>query len=370
MSFTTPTIWINGRFLERPITGVERVAREMLQALSTLLDKQGILNKSGQAFAFRLIVPASSTVQSPWDNIPISRAGRGDGHLWEQAALPLHTRGDWLISLCNTGPIFKRKHLLFIHDAQPFAIPQNFKFAFRWWYRILFSTAGRMAKALITNSAYSRDELVRYVGLDTQKITPIWLGVDHVLRTAPDESILQKHQLQAGRYVFAVASLNPNKNFAAVLQAVADLGADAPPCVIAGQRYDKVFGSSTLDSQHITHVGYVSDAELYALYKNALCLVFPSFYEGFGLPPVEAMALSCPAIVSNTSVMPEVCGDAVLYCAPAEVKTLSDGIHRMQTDSALRESLIAKGKERVTLFSWPAATDKLLSTLFLAMQKQ
>lgn len=363
------TIWINGRFLERQVTGVERVAREMLQALSARLNAQGELEYQGKILQFRIMLPAKSQADSPWANLAVTRRGRFGGHVWEQTSLLWHTRGDWLVSLCNTGPIFKRNHLLFLHDAQPFAIPQNFTRAFRWWYRVLFSVGGRTAKALLTNSAFSRDELVRHVGLNATKITPAWLGVDHVQRVAPDATILDQHQLKAGEYVFAVASLNPNKNFAAVVQALALLGDKAPPCVISGQRYDKVFGAEALDTSKITHVGYVSDAELYALYQNALCLVFPSFYEGFGLPPVEAMAKGCPAIVSSASVMPEVCGDAALYCNPNDAQTLADAIVQMQTTPQLREELIQKGAARVQLFSWARATDTMLKTLNQAMEK-
>ncbi len=365
------TVWINARFLARPITGVERVARELLSALAQRLDDRGGWTApDGRQLRFRLIAPASSTTESPWSNLALHRAGSGDGHRWEQTGLLAATRGDWLISLCNTGPIFKRRHVLFLHDAMPFAIPSTFTWKFRLWYKVLFHIGGRMARALLTNSNFSRDELVRCVGLSKSHITPMTLGTEHVLRLPPDTQILEKHGLTSTPYLLAVSSVKPNKNFAAVVRALELLGDQSPVCVIAGQRYDKVFNKTTLaDGRRTVHVGYVSDAELYALYSKAQCLLFPSFYEGFGLPPLEAMALGCPAIVSHTSAMPESCGDAALYCDPTKPETLADGIRRLQNEPGLRDQLVARGLNRAQMFSWSLSTEILLNTLINSMGK-
>lgn len=364
-------IWINARFLPRPVSGVERVARELITALCEKLDENGAcLTPNGQRLSFRLIAPAGSAAESPWPKLTLHNKGAGDGHVWEQTSLLAATRGDWLISLCNTGPMLKRKHLLFLHDAQTFAIPQNFTWKFRLWYRLLFSIAGRMSAAILTNSKHSRDELVRLVGLDLGRITPIWLGVEHATRTAPDLGVFARHQIADMPYLFAVSSVNPNKNFASVVRALELLGPNAPPCVIAGQKNTRVFGGQGLDESCITHVGHVSDAELYALYSRAFCLLFPSFYEGFGLPPVEAMALGCPAIVSHSSVLPEICADAVLYCDPNDPRTLVNAIQRLRQDRGLRESLVTRGKERTGLFSWSAGAESMLNVLSHAVASQ
>lgn len=364
MSATEHVVWINARFLQRTVTGVERVARELITALAARLDDSGsCVTDNGTRLSFRLIAPLSMPVASPWPNISLHRAGWGGGHVWEQTTLPAVTSGEWLISLCNTGPLFKRRQVLFIHDAQPFAVPDSFTWQFRWWYRVLYSVAGRMVDVILTNSKHSKDELVRRVGLDPEKIRETWLGVEHVKRTEPDDSVFARHRLPAEPYLLAVSSVNPNKNFRCVLKALDILGPDAPPCVIAGQRYDRVFGDTHLDESRIRHVGYVSDAELYALYSRALCLLFPSFYEGFGLPPVEAMTLGCPAIVSETSVMPEICGEAALYCDPSHPETLAAAIMRLRTEPGLREHLLMRGRERARLFSWTNGARSLLETL-------
>lgn len=361
-------VWINARFLSRPVSGVERVAREMITALVPRLDEHGVWRASDSlSLAFQLIAPRDGAAESPWPQIRLHRAGAGSGHWWEQTSLPLATRGGWLASLCNTGPLFKRQQVIFLHDAQTFAIPRNFNWKFRLWYRLLFFLAGRNAAAVMTNSSFSRDELVRHVGLDPARITPRWLGVEHVTRVPADMGVFSRHALPDGPFVLAVSSVNPNKNFASVVRALEILGPDAPPCVIAGQRYERVFGRSSLDMRRVTHVGHVSDSELYALYSRASCLLFPSFYEGFGLPPVEAMALGCPVIVSKASVLPEICGDAALYCDPADPATLASAIRRLLAEPDTRGDLAARGRERARRFSWSESAEGLLETLSRAI---
>jgi glycosyltransferase involved in cell wall biosynthesis len=261
--------------------------------------------------------------------------------------------------------MLKRQHMIFLHDAQPFANPENFTFAFRTWYRLLFHMTGRASQTVFTNSQFSKSELVRYLHLSPQKIKVVLLGADHVLKVSPDEGILERHQLGKNTYVFAVASLNPNKNFSLVLRALALMGSEAPTCVIAGQRYDKVFGGIQLDESKVIHVGYVTDAELCALYSNAKALLFPSFYEGFGLPSVEAMLLGCPTIVSQTSVMPEINGDAALYCDPHSAQSLALALRQLDKNPHLGHKLRLKGHERATQFTWNSAAHTLLENIQL-----
>jgi glycosyltransferase involved in cell wall biosynthesis len=353
------TIWINGRFLQRPVTGVERVARELLTELSPRLDRDGRLAREGRpGWRFRLLVPASGEGDSPWPNLPLVRGGAGAGHLWEQASLPWLTRDGWLLSLCNTGPLFKRRQLLFLHDAQVFAIPDNFTWRFRTWYRILFGLAGRRARILATNSQFSRSELVRRAGLDPARFTLVPLGADHVLRDAPAPV-----QGGEGPFLLAVASLSPNKNLRLVQEALALLGPEAPPCVLVGKRCDEVFRAPALSGLRIRHAGHVQDPELYGLYRQALCLVFPSFYEGFGLPPLEAMALGCPVIVARSGALPEVCAAAALYCDPRDPATLAQAIRALQGDPRVREQFRLRGLARAARFTWARGMDALLEGL-------
>ncbi|NNF15273.1 MAG: glycosyltransferase family 4 protein [Gammaproteobacteria bacterium] len=364
-------VWINARFLERAVTGVERVGFELISALAAHnLDANGIWSDGSRSFQFKLVAPVGKTADSPWPNIALVRAGRFRGHAWEQFDLPRLTRNDWLINLCNTGPLFKRRQLMFLHDAQPFAIPQNFSTSFGLWYRTLFKIAGHRAARVLVNSHFTKSELCTHANLDATKMDVCHLGTEHVHRVEPANDVEQKFKLPDQKFVLAVSSANPNKNFSTVLSALEQLGDTAPPCVIVGHREQKHFDQVQLDPDRVHHLGYVTDAELLALYQRALCLLFPSFYEGFGLPPLEAMAMGCPVIASCTGAMPEVCGDSVAYCNPQDPASLANAIAGVQSCTSLRASMTSAGRDRSANFTWESAGRTVLDSLSCAVREQ
>ncbi len=358
------TLWINARFLDRPVTGVERVARELIGALARdRIDASGILRTDAGAWRVQLIAPTSGRTASPWPNIPLVRAGIGTGHLWEQGSLPLLTSGDWLFNPCNTGPALKRRQLVYLHDALPFAMPENFSWRFRTWYRLLFRVISRRAAAVLVNSRFTRAELGRYLGLAPERARLCLLGSDHAVAGRPAHRVPPVQGLPPRGFVLAVSSTNPNKNFAAVIEALRQLGEAAPPCVFVGMQNSRVFGNAPLPAERVTTLGYVDDATLRALYRRALVLVYPSFYEGFGLPPLEAMSEGCPVIVSNTAAMPEVAADAALYCDPYRADSIASAIRRLQEEPALVARLSDRGRHRAKLFSWAASAGALCRAL-------
>jgi glycosyltransferase involved in cell wall biosynthesis len=357
-------VWINARFLTRPVTGVERAAHEIISALAEhRLDEHGCWSYGRTRYRFKLIAPKSANVCSPWKNIPLERRGLFSGHTWEQFALPVVTRGDTLLSLCNTGPVLKRLHTVFLHDAQPFAIPQNFSFKFRLWYKLLFSLLTVTARAVLVNSLFTFSELQKYLRLNPSKTFLCYLGCDHVYRHTGSKEDLQKFRLPAEDFILAVSSSNRNKNFAAVVEALALLGDAAPPCVIVGQRDQKHFEVTSFNSAKVHHLGYVSDLELTALYRQAMCLVFPSFYEGFGLPPLEAMAVGCPVIVSNCSALKEVAGKGAELCDPEIPQSLAQAIMEIKHSPERRISLAGQGKRLARRYSWRRTGDCVLQSI-------
>ncbi len=363
MSATSKTqiIWINARFLDRPVTGVERVAKELLDVIATHhLDDAGCWHADGRTFQLRLVAPAALEANSPWPNVQLIRAGLFGGHAWEQLDLPRLTHGQWLLSLYNTGPLLKRRHILFLHDAQPFVIPKNFSLLFRVWYRTLFHIAGRTCRRILVNSQFTGEELERHVGLPADKMALCYPGSEHVRRARVDGSALAGLNLPHEPFLLAVASANPNKNFALVTRALASLGDRAPPCVVVGRTNQRHFGGIPLDSERVTHLGYVDDEQLLALYRRALCLVFPSHYEGFGLPPLEAMAAGCPVISSSTSAMPEIAESAAEYCDPCDYRSLARAILGITSSPLRRAEMIEKGLRRSKQFSWRVSGRRLL----------
>ncbi len=352
---------VNARFIDRPVTGVERVAREALAAMARdHLDAQGgWTSPGGDYWRVSLVAPRVADTPSPWPNLPLLRHGRLRGHAWEQFELPRLVGRHWLLSPCNTGPLLKRRHLLFLHDAQPFAFPGNFTWSFRTWYRLLFHIAGRRAAGLLCNSVFTRDELVRRVGLDAHKITTCLLGGDHALRGTEVATLPPLPDT----FLLAVSSPSPNKNFSAVVAALEILGDAAPACVIVGAPNERIFAQAQLDSKRIVRLGYVSDAQLFALYSRALALVYPSFYEGFGLPPLEAMTRGCPVVLARSSALPEIGGDAAEYCDPADPASVAEAIARVCTSPHHRNVLRERGHARASELTWSHTARSMLDAL-------
>ncbi|KNZ70051.1 group 1 glycosyl transferase [Thermincola ferriacetica] len=343
-------IFINARFLTQPVTGVQRYAREVVKALDHLIE-HGEIDKS--KYRFTLLSPRRET-KAPLElkHIPLQQVGFLSGHAWEQLELPLYSRGGLLINLCNTGPLLKDSQVVTIHDAGVFAFPEAYSFAFRVWYRILFKELGKRARKIITVSSFSKNELIRFCGIDPEKIEVIYEGKEQVFSVAPDYSILEKFDAEKP-FILAVSSLSPHKNFQAVVRAIELLGHTGFQFVIAGGVNPKVFKSSAEPLPGgVIHLGYVSDGQLWALYEKAACFVYPSFYEGFGLPPLEAMACGCPVIVSEVASLPEICGDAALYCNPHSASDIADKVKQVMNNAGLRQRLRQKGLERVKMFTW------------------
>lgn len=360
------TIWVNGRFLSRKITGVERVAGEILTSLSrNFLDEHGRYDSKGCQLHFKLAIESESSFPTPdfAKNWEVKKIGHRKGHAWEQLDLASLPAEDWILSLCNTGPLLRAKQVIFFHDAQVYAIPQNFDWKFKWWYKALLNIAGRRSKRILTNSEFSKSELVKYTGISEEKFETILLGCEHIQKFIPEPHLELLSKLDGKPYVLAVSSASPNKNFSSVLKALELLGDEAPHCVIVGQQYSKVFKESKLNSDRVIEMGYVTDEALAGLYQNAMCLIFPSFYEGFGLPPLEAMLLGCPVITSNCSSLPEVCGSAALYCDPNDPATISNSISFLLKNPEKVEALRKASKIHATNFTWVKSATSLLKVL-------
>jgi glycosyltransferase involved in cell wall biosynthesis len=350
-------IVINGRFLTRPATGVDRFAIELLRAW---------LPRFGSGAAVKTFVPSQSAVRDAAGlNLSVSKVGTLSGHMWEQLQLSGHCGDDMLLSLCNTGPISRRRQLAVLHDACVMARPRTYSFAFRNWYRWLFTGLMKHAGIVATVSKFSAGELMRHVGRRASSIELIFGAGEHVLRTPSDTRILDRLSLSARPYVLAVGSLTPYKNVSGVVRAAAQIRDLDCHIVAAGGANARVFGDVELARDALILPGYVTDGELRALYENATCFVFPSFYEGFGLPPLEAMHCGCPVIVSDRASLPEVCGEAAVYCDPDDPADMARQLRLVLTTASLRRDLREAGLARARTFSWQRSADQLNELLAL-----
>ncbi len=344
-------IFINGRFLAQPVTGVQRYAREVVLALDDLL-ATGEIDRD--RYAFVIVSPAGTSDLPGLKHIAIRSMGPLRGQAWEQFVLPAISRKGWLLSLCNVGPLLKHCHIVTVHDASVFAYPEAYSFGFRAWYQFVLPTLGKTAARIITDSHFSESELIKYCGMLPDKIAVVPLGVDHMIRLQPDYNVFQKHRLGEKPYILAASSLSPHKNFMRLAQAFNLLRNENVDIVVAGGANSKVFSNSRFSSNqaNVYYLGYVSDGELRALYERAHCFVYPSLYEGFGLPPLEAMVCGCPVIVSDVASLKEVCGAAALYCDPESPQDIADKINLLLANAGLREKLRGTGRMWATRFLW------------------
>jgi glycosyltransferase involved in cell wall biosynthesis len=354
---------INGRFLGRPITGVERFAHEVTRALDDLI-AEGHMAVAG--FDIDIAAPVPAVLRTPqFRAVPIREAGAFQGHLWEQVSLPRLARGGVLLSLCNTGPVLHGRHWVVIHDAAPRAAPAGYSAGFRLWYRVLHDALSRTARGILTVSDFSRRELERWYPKARGRVIVLPPeGSDHVRRVKPDLAVLAEHGLQARPFVLAVSSAQPNKNFALLLQAARELGNANFDIVIAGGQHHGVFAAAKFElPANVKRLGYVSDAQLVALYRHAACFVFPSRYEGFGLPPVEAMALGCPVLCAGIPTLTEVCGNAARYFDPDDAHGLASLLKEVVVDEPQRRAMREAGATHVAPFVWREVALQILKTV-------
>lgn len=367
----TMQLVLNGRFLGRPVTGVDRLAIELTCAIRDILHQLSDIVGLDLA-QLEVVLPndsaASADVEKLADHagkLPRYRIlGSRTGHAWEQTALQRYRPGAWLLNLCNTAPMLRRRQLVLMADAQFITQPDSYSFAFRAWYRVLLTMVGRRADAVFTISQFSLQALEKYSVVPAGKAQVVRLGVDHVHRLAPDDGVLDRFALLRGQYILAIGSLARHKNVARLVEAF--VAADIPGIrlVVAGGGNPTIFRDAGLPTAaNVTYTGRVSDAELASLYGNAMAFACPSITEGFGLPPLEAMVMGCPVIATTGGAVPEVCGEAALYADPFDTAAWTAALTRVAGDPDLRADMARKSRVHASAFTWDAAARHVLGYL-------
>lgn len=353
---------INGRFVGQPVGGVQRYAEEIVRSLD---------RRIGRSNAFRrlnidIAVPTETQVSLDLANIPVRRFGRTKGPLWEQTELPFRVSGG-LLSLANSGPILKSPHIVCLHDANTRSCKRSYTRPFRTFYGVLHPALGRTASRIATVSNFSAGELLRYrVAVDEKKVLVAPGGHEHALGWKAAHTC--ETRCVAGRgTIVAIGSTVDHKNIAMLVALAPRLAQEGLQLAIVGAANPRVFASIKPTMAHVaTNVhwlGTIADNALAALLQDCLCLAFPSLAEGFGLPPIEAMALGCPVVVSNCASLPEVCGGAALYASPDTPEIWLQHFRRLKSDCSFRSALIKKGKIQASNFRWDATASIYLDAM-------
>jgi glycosyltransferase involved in cell wall biosynthesis len=266
----------------------------------------------------------------------------------------------------NIPMLYRGPLLVTIHDVFHLAMPQYVGgWHKRAYAKLLFARLRGQASHIVTVSEFSRQELLRLTPSGRQPITVTYLGVDESWSTIPKGQLLHRRP-----YIIFVGNVKPHKNVRGLLEAFSLIYRYiSHDLVIVGKREGFVTGDETVARQaetlgkRVVFTGYISDDNLKHYVAGASALVLPSFYEGFGLPPLEAMACGCPVIVSNAASLPEVCGDAALYVDPNNPRDIAATMQHLLSNEVLQDELTQKGLERVKLFSWDKCAQETLQVI-------
>ncbi|MEB5476803.1 glycosyltransferase family 4 protein [Acinetobacter pollinis] len=339
-------IYVNGRFLKQNITGVQRFAIELLYSLSKIRGDIVIL------------VPNKEKILKlhNLENFKVIEVKGGDGIIWEQITLPryLHSVGNpLLLNLCNTSPVFYKNKISTVHDITFLKYPQSYSWKFRAVYRIMIPMILRTSHKIITVSEFSKIDICNYYNIPRDSINVIYNAVS-------DQFYDKKlNQSEKKGYALAVSSPNLHKNFGPMIEAFQKANINLDLKIIGSMSGTFKSHNYEIKTKNINFVGRVNDEELINLYQYAEFFIFPSLYEGFGIPPLEAQACGCPVLSSNTASLPEVLGNSAHYFNPNSIDDMTNSIKEIYNNKDLKDHLIESGHINLKRFDWNISANKM-----------
>ena len=296
------------------------------------------------------------------NELNVTIVGTNKGVVWEQIDLPRYlAKNDspLLINLANVAPLFYSNQIVTIHDLAFKVNPFWFSKKFVWFYNFLIPRIAKKARGVFTVSNFSKQEIIKYLHINEEKISVIYNSITDF---PAEENKGNKY----GNYLLAVGSIDKRKNISGIIAAFDHLKNKKIKLLVAGD-YNPIFKNKDNDGlknhSQIKFLGRVDDVELRNLYQNAMLFIYPSLYEGFGIPPLEAMSYNCPTIVSDIGSLKEVCGDASLYIDPNSAEDIAEKIEVLVNDAALRNTLIEKGKLNIKKYSWEKSATLIADTI-------
>lgn len=355
--------------------GIGRYVRELVAALAR--EQTPHRYPLFVAGARRSELPALPSPAFTWH--PTRITPRWFARLWHRARLPLPVE-------TFTGPVDLyhatdftlppvlpgTKTLLTVHDLSFVRVPDSASPPLKAYLDVVVPRSAQRADHILADSQATRNDLIELYGIAPEKITVLLSGVDARFQPVTDAAaraaVREKYDLGERPYIFTIGTVQPRKNYARLMQALARLraGGQDVTLVIAGGKgwlEDPIYAA--MDELklrgHVYFIGFANDADLPALYSEARALAFPSLYEGFGLPILEAMACGTPVATANVSSMPEAAGDAALLIDPHDVDALTDALDRLLRDESLRTDLIARGHAQAARFTWKRAAQELIA---------
>jgi glycosyltransferase involved in cell wall biosynthesis len=287
-------IWVNTRFLTQQISGVQVFAIELCRHLKKINP------------TIKFVSPTNIMNKKVALELEVITCGKHTGQLWEQFDLPrfLNKRNQpILLNLCNSAPYFYKKNIITIHDLAFIEQPKWFSLSFRTWYKILIPKIAKDALEIITVSEFSKKEILEKLNTSNKKITVVYNGLsEELIQYKNDNKNITREKI-----LLSVGSINPRKNIKTVIKAFEELHPKGYKLIIVGAKNSNFSTEKfTLKNNNIQFSGHLSNEELWDLYRKAEFFIYPSIYEGFGIPILESLFFECPVIASNLEVYKEV----------------------------------------------------------------
>ena len=366
-------IGLNAQILTDGLTGVTRFAKNVIELLPEIAaDHEFVVFGNPSNIKLKqnnaVLIPTSDFIKSSAKRI-----------IWEQTLLP-HLIKKHNINLMyypdHTSPIFeiKSKVVITVHDVSTFAVPETVGFARRLYKQAVIKRSVELCDAIITGSEATKKEMTKYLPGSINKIKVIPYGIEDSFEQVTDKSILtsikEKFHLTAP-FILHVGTIEARKNIIRIVKAFANGRKNhrwKHSLVLVGTPgygFDKI--QKVIDEEgvkdNVIITGHVGNDDLQGIYSLADALVYPSLYEGFGFPPLEAMKCGCPVIASYSTSLPEVIGHAGIFIDPKSEEKIYNALHRVITDKKLHKMLVQQGKERVRHFTWRKTVKGILQVL-------
>ncbi|MGD1046278.1 MAG: glycosyltransferase family 1 protein [Bacteroidota bacterium] len=366
-------IGLNAQILTDGRTGVTRFAKNVIQ----LLPEIGIEHEFivfGNPLDVNLqqknvtLVPTPALINSSAKRI-----------VWEQTWLP-HLIKNLNIELMyypdHTSPIYKIKPkvIITVHDVSTFAVPETVGTTRRLYKQAVIKRSVQLCDAILTGSEATKKEMIKYLPHSAHKTSVVLYGLEESFAQVQDNTILSsikaKYQL-ATPFILHVGTIEARKNIVRIVRAFAQGRKNhqwKQRLVLVGtpgygfDEIEKTIVEERVEDS-VTITGYVDNNDLSGIYSLADALIYPSLYEGFGFPPLEAMKCGCPVVASYMTSLPEVIGDAGILINPYSENEIFDALHRVITDKKLHDKLVQKGKDRVRQFTWKKTVEGILQVM-------
>lgn len=298
---------------------------------------------------------------------PSTQNSRGfKGHLWDQLVLPWKAKNKLLWSPNNVGPMFLKRQVLTVHDIVSIDHPEWLNKTFVKWYQFFTPILFKNVAHIVSISEFTKQRILERFKLPESKITVIHNGVDIPVINPEPQS---RFEVPFKRYILSLGSIEPRKNIPMLIEAWKNIQHEVPEdiglVIVGAKGNNRIFRDTPIKElpQKVFFTGHISDEHIKQLYAEAMLFVYMSIYEGFGLPPLEAMSYGTAVLTGNKTSLPEVIGDAGLMVDPLSLSECENALKYLIYNESERNRLAEKGLMRAKLFTWKDASEKTWNLL-------